>query len=278
MMLGIDTQIILTIGAVALAALLVVLEQWKGPRPFRSWKLWLALLFLIISIVASLVESDTASRIEKERKADMKLIQKLNTGLNALCFEINLKQYDTMYQEGCSFQLSTCLPVADLNTTGLYGEYIHFNFHPDSGWYRDKRFVLKWPSIIFRFDSTRNTVRFDMSPFGVRWKDQLAWKAEQLTDISQVRFGLLMMYGVDTETGFPADTEWSPVEYISIFANDYDAENLITTLTPRLPSSATDGRVIYFHPENQSVRDQDWFQFNIDLLQMRSNLIHLTDY
>src|SRR3990172_2298290 len=197
MVLGISLSLALSIVAGVLAAFFVLLEQWKGKKPFRSWRLWLALGLLLISPTASLLESLSTARSERERQADLKLIQRLESGLNSLCFEINLRKPDPRYRGGCYFQLETFLPVADLKTTGQFANYLHICYSPDKGWYREKGEGLEWPSIVLDYDSSRNTVRFEMSPFGAMWKDQLAWKAERLTDLSQVRMGVQLSYGVN---------------------------------------------------------------------------------
>lgn len=279
MILGIDWSTILSLISAFIAVFFIVLEHYKGPKPFRSWKLWLALIFLVISAVTTLVESISTKDFEKEQRADLLFIQKLNSGLNSLCFEINLKKPDPRYGDSCNLQLATEIRVANLSTTGLFADYIDFIYSPDRGWHRDKRDnPLLWPSITLSYDSVRNTVRFEMTPFGVSWKGQLAWKTERLADLAQVKFSLWLAYNaVPGSYSCPKDTLWSPVRSICLYANTYEPENLIATLVPMLRPHESEYEVIYFHPEGQAVKDSSWFMFNLDLLQMRSNILKSLD-
>lgn len=261
--------------AFASAAVLVLIEQWTRTRPFRSLSLWFAFGAMLFGSIAIFVESEATRRLETERKADLMFIQKQNSRLISLCWEINLKNYDTArYDEGSILQIETYVPVTDLNTTGQFGEYIFILFHPDSGWYRDTRGSTNWPSIIPKKDTIQNTIRFRFTPFGVKWKSQMAWQAERLADMAQVRMFVQLSYGIDDEIQDDiTDTHWSPVRSISVFANDFRPENLITRLTPRRRSATSLHDFLHFHPEGQQVVDSGQFRFNIDLLQMRSNLL-----
>ncbi len=274
MVLGLSLSLALSIVASVLAGVFVLLEQWRGKKPFRSWRLWLALGLLLISPAASLLESLSTARSDRERQADLKLIQRLESGLNSLCFEINLQAPNPKYREGCSFQLETSVPVADLRTTGFFANYLHIRYNPDSGWYRGQTQGIEWPGIVLDYDPSKSTLRFAMSPFGAMWKDQLAWKAERLADLSQVRMGISLSYGEDWRTWHSApDTSWLPVKSISLFANDYQPENLVAILTPRQRSYAAYHNGVYFHPVWQPVKDTDDFRFNVDLLAMRSEIL-----
>jgi hypothetical protein len=265
---------ILIIGAAFLAAVFVALEQWDRRKPLesQSWRLWLALLFVIVTLVAGIVESVSTRQAERERAADLKLVQKLNMSLKSLCFEFRLRDPDERYKEGTLVQLQTYLPVADLSTTGQFAEYIHINYSPDSGWYRGRTDMLAWPSIVLHHDSPHERLRFEMSPFGVRWKNQLAWKAERLADVSQVRIGLQVHYS-STSAEEPTDSLWLPIGSVAIYANSFEAANLITVLTPHIRAHQPFWNPVYFHPENQPVVDPDWFNFNIDLIRMRENIL-----
>lgn len=282
--MGFSFSTIFAIATTAIAAIFVILEQWKCEKPWRSWKLWLACVFLALSIVTIVVESNTASGLERQRRADLLLIQKQNTALHSLCFELHLQPYDTTWYLGCHMQITTNSQVAaTLVRSGLIAEYIQFMFHPDSGWYRSSNSRHSWPSVILEHDSVENTVRFHMTPFGIRWqrKGGLLWKAERLADLAQVRFGFQLMYGADPKIPAmygalrPPDLSWNPIESIYIYANSYEVDNLITRLVPMERSYGVGHTVIYFHPEAQQVREPDWFQFYIDLLQMRA---HILDY
>ena len=138
---------LLSIAAALLAAFFVVLEEWKGNKrlKFQSWRFWLALMFLLVSVVSTSVDSLTSREYEREREADLKLIQKQNSGLHSICFEIQAKPPNPDYRRGSSIQIHTWLPVADLHTTGLFAEYIHIFFSPDSGWYRASEAIDGWP-------------------------------------------------------------------------------------------------------------------------------------
>lgn len=280
MICGVDLSTAFSVGAVILAALLVVREQWRGGRRFRSWGLWLAFAFLVVSLVATFVESESTRRLERERRADLLLIQKQNAALNSLCFELHLQPYDHKYDRGCSFQIETYSPVvARIAGSGLIGESIHFHFHPDTGWFRSSGYHLAWPSIELEYDSTNHSVRFEMTPFGIRSQRQgvLMWKAERLADLAQVRFGILMGYGIGTESYNLPDLHWSPVQSIYLYANSYEPENLIARLLLREPSYGGSHSVVAFLPEGQPVNDSDWGRFNIDLLQMRSHILRSLD-
>lgn len=274
--------------ASSLAVLFVVLEQWKGEKPWRSWRLWLALICLVATIAAVVVESLTAKALDKERHADLLLIQKQNVALNTLCFELNLQPFDDKYNEGCYFQVQTYSRVAaQIANTGLIAEYIQFKFHPDKGWYRSGSWIQSWPGVELEYDSANQTVRFEMTPFGIRSQERgvLYWKTERLADLAQVRFQAQMMYRVEPGEPpalgsayiEPTDLRWSPVNNIRLYANSYRSENLITTLVPRVRSYGDRHNTIYFHPDRQPVNDTDWFAFYVDLLEMRPNILKNLD-
>lgn len=287
--MGIDYSIIPTLVAGALAVLFVVLEQGRGERPWHSWRLWLALVFLVATILSIVVESITTKELDKERRADLLLIQKQTAALNSLCFEIHLQPYDAKYKKGCQFQIETFSPVvARIARTGLIGEMIHFEFHPDSGWYRSSKWVTAWRTMKLEHDSINNVVRFHLTPFGIRSqsKGMLMWKADRLADLAQVRFGIQMNYSAEsmeqrTSLDYmdyePPDLSWSPVQSIYLYANSFEPENLITKLLPQVRSYSDLHNFLFFHPEDQPIQDYDNFTFHIDLLNMRNNILKNLD-
>ena len=104
------------------------------------------------------------------------------------------------------------------------------------------------------------------------------WKVERTAELALVRFGIHMGYGIGFDEHTSAtDTRWSPIKSISIYANSYKEENLITELSPRQRSYGNSLDVVYFHPTEQEVCDSDWFKFNIDLLGMRPNILRSLD-
>jgi hypothetical protein len=272
--------------AASLAAIFVIWEQWGPEKKWKSWKLWLALVFLVSSCVAVVVESAVTSAQEKQRQADLLLIQEQNMALNSLCFELQLQPYDTVWNKGCDLQIETWMSVAaTLVRSGLIAEYIHFQFHPDTGWYRSKTSVYAWPSIVLRKDTATNTVRFEMMPFGIRsMKDAtlLYWRAERLADLSRVHFEFSLMYSAEFpkqrnppiyDDLTPPNLSWNPIKNICLYANSFESENLITRLVPMERKHSDQHNFIYFHPEGQPVTDWDNFKFYVDLQQMRPYIL-----
>lgn len=274
----------------SLATLLVVFEQWKSSEPWKSTRLWFALICLVATMVAIVVESSTSKALDRERRADLILIQKQNTALNALCIELNLQPYDPKYDKGCSFQIELYSPVvAAISRTGHLGDIIHFQFHPDTGWFRSRHSILTWPLMKLQYDSTNQFVRFELMPFGIKSyppNDVLLWKIERLGDLSQIRFGIQMRYSahiieqrdppIYTDV-CPPDLEWSPVKSIYIYSNSFESNNLIAKLSPRIRSYGDSHSWVWFHPERQPVKDPDNFKFNIDVYYMREHIINSLD-
>lgn len=285
LLMNLDVVDIIQLVVTFLAGILVVWEQWKGKSKWKSWRLWTAGALLLFSLILVWVSSSTANKLEREHRADLLLIQKQNTALNSLWIEFQLQPHNESLNRGCRMQIATYSQVtALLVRSGLIAEYIGFQYHPDSGWYRTAKYVPAWPDIKLQADSSKQTVRFEMSPFGIRAQTggMLLWKAERVADISLVRFEFSLLYGSE----FPdpnnlsvyayaaaPDLSWNPIKYICLYANSCEPENLITRLVPKERSYGKSHDYVYFHPENQTVVDSDWFRFYPDLLPMRGYIL-----
>ncbi|MFH2037641.1 MAG: hypothetical protein ABIJ45_14670 [Candidatus Zixiibacteriota bacterium] len=273
--MGLNITTVLTLIASSLAAFFTFLEQKKGKKSWQSYRLWLALLFMIVTIAAIIVESTTSTAQDKERRADLLLIQKQNSALNAICIELNLDKSNT-YDEEMLLQFHTYLSaVSSIVQTNLIAEYLILEYIPDRGWKKAENFTDSWPSVNLAYNKENNTLRFEFVPFGVRCKGNLLWQAERIADISLVRLGIQLSLGTNPLIPQnPTSYNWCPINNIKIYANTYDMENLITILTPHHRSYGDTFDIVYFHPETQKASDTDWFNFYIDLYQMRNNILN----
>jgi len=68
-----------------------------------------------------------------------------------------------------------------------------------------------------------------------------------------------------------ADTTWSPVERIRIYADNYDPATLLATLVPAR-AYKENPCFILFHPTDQAI-DNENCEFNIDLSSMRQHIL-----
>ena len=210
-----------------IAAVIVIIEQFRAEKRYRRILLLLAALVLIGSAVYTWVDYDVSKKSDRERKADLMLIQKLSSSFMNLCFEFDLVDVDSASSIDINFQIATCVNTA-LSSTGFFADYIRIGHSADSGW--------------FFIDKEKKRLRFSFKNFAVsagQNTTRVGWQPNDLSDLGHLHLGLFASPLKKEDIFAPYDKEWCPIGKVSIYANTFEAENLLTVAErkPKKPES-----------------------------------------
>jgi hypothetical protein len=268
------------------AAIIVFVEQAYSKEKYRRILLVLAGIVMIGSPIYTYFDSYYSKKNEIERKADLLTIQKLSSSLNALAFEIHLNDLAKIPVDTVGIQF--CFYVYTMKAgTGLFADYLMIGFSPDSGFFNIHSTFQRFSNFDFVFDKENKLVKFVLRNFGISLKQnhtsqiqkdpiyrQAGWEPETIADLGRLRMAISIIPLGDSAYFQAYGKNWSPIDFIRVYANSFDPDNLLCEAN-RSKSSDENNSLLAFYPSwanNSGCMNND--DFTLEPLHIRDAIFN----
>jgi len=264
-----------------IAALFVLVDQIRSKEKFKNILLWMAIIFMIGTAFLTWYDHIITSSSDRERKADLMLIEKLQSSFKNLCFEFELVDVDSSSMIGIQFQLATSVNTM-LSGTGQFADYIQIGYSADSGWFFINSTFKRYEDILFDIDAKKRKVRVTFKNFAVSAKQGtslVGWQPNNIADLGHLHLNLSAFPLDDKDYLWSYDDKWCPIGKINIFVNTFDHENLLA-VAERIPRSPEAKRLAWhtFMPKWKThfsnVMEDD---FALEPIRLRESIISSLD-
>ena len=261
------------------SAIIVLITQIRTKDKFRNTSLSIAFGLIIISATLTAVDYSAGQRVNRERTADLKLIQTMSSSIQDLAFELQLRDIDASHEIGVALQIATEVHTR-YSTTGSFSDYFQVVHNKDSIWHGTSSFQ-RFNNIECNYDTVKNIVRFVLNSFGISCDrgTRTGWEPQNIADLGKVSFSLFVyLLDVKDEKKF-RPYEWCPIARIAIYANTFTPENLLLIADRALETRrGFDTFSFYFKPKSDRFfNDIDSTNFRIDPMNLRSTILECLD-
>ena len=264
-------MLLLKIIVTAVAGFLVLLGWLKKEEKYRKIGLPLAFLLLFGSIVLTIAEDLTKSKLERERKADLIYIQKLNSPVHRLGFDFTLVPIDTSKTPKLQMLIRMDVDVTE------YGQSVHFAgvidlcFAKDSGWTICYNEFPGKEDIYLEFDSSKTHLSFWLNDFGIPWRGNTAWRPNDIADLAKLKMQLVIQPD-NTPTHYAVlPKRWCPIKQVRVYVNNINEENLLLSTSSN--ESKYPAYVIFSPDFDIPFYDSHAMSFRINPLWMRESIL-----
>ncbi len=204
----------------------------------------LAVILMIGSAVLTVADHYISKKSERERTADLVVLQKLSSSLTDLGFELELKEVDSSSLVPVRFQM-LLLVNTTLSSSGRFGDYYVLIDSGKGNWLLQSAGADQYKNLKLDLDSSGHRLRFVLANFNISTSnkpDRPGWQPNNIADLGIVRMELNSgpESGEDYKRYY--DSEWCPIVRVSIFANNFEPENLLA-VAERAPKRKGDERL-----------------------------------
>jgi len=270
--------LLLQIVLVLLPAIMLLIEL-SSPKEkrFRRTRLTVAVLLLVGSVIWTCVDYFSGEKSDRERTADLRTLQKMSSSLIDLCFELELAEVEASYGIDVGLQIATKVNTTQ-STTGIFADYFHINHSHDSGWYNGFSSFSGYKSLVFVIDTARQSLRFVLSNFGVSTagtNDRIGWKPLNIADLGSVEFEVSAAALGIADHKHQYFDEWCPIRRVRIYANTFDADNLLVVAdrAPKSPEAVHAPWQLFLPKWHRGFSDPDTRTFRIEPTGIRLALL-----
>lgn len=268
------------LGTVLLAGILIILDQIFGETKFHKIRVVSAVLLIFMNISVTVVADRIAKVADRERKADLKLIQKLDTGLHRLGIEFVMRDVNTPLPIQTIIHLRTWIFLPNLPFPGNLDNYTFFYFSDDamldsisfSPPTRMRDYLTKKAD----FQVHTNTIRMWFYEYGLEFQDKMYWKPESISDLQLLNIKFTMTQNdFGRSQYYTGSADLCPVEQIRIYANEFSDENLLVNTKLISTWNRPGGTNFYgYYPEAAELgADSSDYNFHIDPQWLRQSIV-----
>ncbi len=272
-------MLLLKVLSTGLGIVILIVDQCRNRKHATNRLLfWLAICFLVFSVATTTTDHLQSTKYDQEREADLKLIQKLISSVDDLCFELQLS--DTVSNNYFQQTLQILLSVRTISSrSGMFADYMHIKFFPDSGWVGGHSQYKRYDDV--RTKRVGNKVRFALPEFGLsanRVDERYGWQPTNVSDLGRLTVEMMIISELIFLSEPDSTQEWCPIDKIVLYINSFDSENVIALLVPEPDTSARTRTYIKpstsFFPENHpDLHIPNAWSFQLDPLQLRESIL-----
>lgn len=268
-------MLVLKVAFNVISAAIVYLTQRRLPADaeFKKISLYFAIVLILVSATLTVIDHYSSKTFEKERTTDLRMTQTLSSSVQDLAFEIQLRKLDTSQEISVRFDIATLVHTR-LSTTGLFADDFLVAHKKDGGWYGTSLSFHRFENIACDVDTVKNTVRFVLNSFGISGDHGMrtGWEPQNVADLGKVSFRFTVSNLIDEDYNKYYDYEWCPIEKVSIYANTFTPENLLTVAVKKpKPRGVPNLAFYYFLPRSDKFFDVvDSNNFRIDPANLRA--------
>jgi len=267
----------LNVTVTAIAGLLVLMGWLGKEERYRKIGLPLAFGLLIFNTALTVSKDITQSRLERERKADLIYIQKLNSPVYRLGFKFTNIPIDTLKTPKLVTVIRMDIDLSEYGQRRHFFGLMNLRFTNDSGWTISGNEFLSREATHLLIDSSGTHFSFWIDDFGIPWRENIAWRPANIADLSNLEIALGISPDPELWKTRPYGISykgWCPVKQIDLYVNEMSLDNLLFTaqahedpypLSPWVTTFSPDAEVPYADSLN--------FIFHINPMWLRANVL-----